>query len=147
MDIEKELPMALRAAYLSLHRNSDACFTEFDVTADQFVLMCALQDEKALTQRELAVRITSDPSTVRAMLVLLEDRGLVRRQPHPTDSRAKTVALTATGKRRLKKLIKVGQPIRDCMFGVLSQAESKKLVSLLGKVADSLKDYPSPTAS
>ena len=39
----------------------------------------------------------SDPSTVRAMLVLLEERGLVSRDTHPTDGRARTVALTAVG--------------------------------------------------
>ena len=34
-----ELPMALRAAYLALHRRSDARFLEYGVTADQFVLL------------------------------------------------------------------------------------------------------------
>ena len=38
--------------------------------------------------RELARRMPSDPSTVRAMLVLLEKRGLVQRNWNPTDSRA-----------------------------------------------------------
>src|SRR5262245_50816333 len=32
--------------------------------------------------------MSSDPSTVRAMLVLLEQRGLVERDTHPTDARA-----------------------------------------------------------
>ena len=39
-------------------------------------------------------RISSDPNTVRAMLLLLEQRGLVVRERHPTDGRARTVALT-----------------------------------------------------
>ncbi|MCC9600710.1 MarR family transcriptional regulator [Stieleria sp. JC731] len=143
MEPQTDLPLALRAAYLSLHRNSDACFSDHGITADQFVLMSALAEGNALTQRELACRISSDPSTIRAMLVLLEDHGMVRRKPHPTDSRAKTVSLTAAGKRKVKKLGNAGQPIRDCMYEALSPAEAKKLVKLLGKVSDALKDYQS----
>ena len=94
-----DLAIALRAAYLALHRRSEAAFAPHGVTADQFVLLATLARGHALTQRELARRMSSDPSTVRAMLVLLEQRGLVERDTHPTDARARTVALTAAGKR------------------------------------------------
>jgi MarR family len=92
-----ELAIALRAAYLALHRRSEAAFASHGVTADQFVLLATLNRGHALTQRELARRMSSDPSTVRAMLVLLERRGLVEREAHPTDARARTVALTSKG--------------------------------------------------
>ena len=86
MTTNSELPMALRAAYLTLHRRSEAQFEKHGVTADQFVLLATLARGDALTQRELARRMPSDPSTVRAMLVLLEKQGLVRRDAHPSDS-------------------------------------------------------------
>ena len=85
LDPQEQIPLALRAAYLMLHRRSDAVFAPFGVTADQFVLMARLSERGAMTQKELAVCMPSDPSTVRAMLVLLEERGLVRREAHPTD--------------------------------------------------------------
>lgn len=135
---ERELPLALRAAYMALHRRTDAIFAEHGVTADQFVLLLALREGRSLTQRELADRISSDSSTVRAMLVLLEKNSLVARASHPTDSRAKTVELTTEGKRKLRKLWKVGQPIRDQMVDGLSRHEAEVLISLLGRVADSL---------
>src|SRR5690242_8204901 len=82
-----DLALALRAAYLALHRRSDAYFARHGVTADQFVLLAALAGGGARTQRDLARRAASDPNTVRAMLVLLEGRGLVTRGRHPTDGR------------------------------------------------------------
>ena len=91
MTTQSELPLALRTAYMALHRRSEAVFGEQGVTADQFVLLATLSRGQALTQRELARRMPSDPRTVRAMLVLLEQRGLVQRDVHPTDSRARTV--------------------------------------------------------
>src|SRR5262245_50626092 len=97
MNIESNIAIALRTAYLALHRRSETRFAKYGVTADQFVLLATLARGSALTQRELARNMSSDPSTVRAMLPLLERRGLVAREMHPTDARARTVALTALG--------------------------------------------------
>lgn len=138
MEQEPGLPLALRAAYMALHRSTDAKFAPHGVTADQFVLLLALNESRTLTQRELADRISSDPSTVRAMLVLLEKSGFVRRASHPTDSRAKTVELTPNGKRKLRKLWKVGQSIRDEMYDAMTPEEAELLIRLLRKVPDSL---------
>ena len=136
-----DLPIALRAAYLALHRRSEARFARHGVTADQFVLLASLaRGGHALTQRELARRMGSDPSTVRAMLVLLEKRGLVSRETHPTDGRARTVALTAVGQRKFRQAWKAGQAIRDQMVSSLSDTESRLLVKLLGRVSKSLAD-------
>src|SRR5205085_66588 len=49
-----EIAMALRAAYLAMHRRSDAQFARRGVTADQFVLLAALAGGGAVTQRDLA---------------------------------------------------------------------------------------------
>jgi DNA-binding MarR family transcriptional regulator len=135
---ESELPMALRAAYLTLHRRSDARFAPHGVTADQFVLLATLARGGALTQRELARRMPSDPSTVRAMLVLLEKRGLVQRNWNPTDSRARMVALTAAGRRKFRQLWKAGESIRSEMIDALHSDEVETLVGLLRKIATSL---------
>ena len=133
-----ELPMALRAAYLALHRRSDARFLEYGVTADQFVLLATLARGDALTQRELARRMPSDPSTVRAMLVLLEKRGLVSSDAHPSDSRARTAALTAAGKRKFRQVFKAGESIRQQMLESLQPRDGEVLTRLLNQVAESL---------
>ena len=138
MSTGSELPLALRAAYLALHRRSEAAFAAHGVTADQFVLLATLARGQALTQRELARRMSSDPSTVRAMLVLLERRGLVERDAHPTDARARTVALTAAGGRAFRKLWAAGEPIRAQMLGALQPDEAATLVRLLTRVAGAL---------
>jgi DNA-binding MarR family transcriptional regulator len=133
------IPIALRAAYLALHRRSDARFAPHGVTADQFVLLATLaRGGEALTQRELARRMSSDPSTVRAMLVLLAARGLVERDSHPADARARTVALTAKGMRVFRRLWTAGEPIRAQMLGALQPGEAATLVRLLGRLAEAL---------
>ena len=140
-----DLALTLRAAYLALHRWSDAAFASRGVTADQFVLLATLaRGGEVLTQRELARRMSSDPSTVRAMLVLLERGGLVERDAHPTDARARTVALTAKGGRVFRRLWTAGKLIRAQILGALQPGEAKTLVRLLGYVAEALNSESTP---
>src|SRR5580704_13948880 len=109
MNHGRELPRLLRAAYFGMHRVSDALFSKYGVTADQFVLLACLAEQDAITQQELAHRASSDPSTIRAMLVLLEGRGLVTRARHPADSRARMVTLAAKGRRLFQRLWKTSE--------------------------------------
>jgi DNA-binding MarR family transcriptional regulator len=53
---------------------------------------------RPLTLRGLAERLAADPPYVTLMVDDLQERGLVRRMPHPEDRRAKLVELTAAGR-------------------------------------------------
>lgn len=144
MTANSDIPIALRAAYLALHRKSETRFAPQGVTADQFVLLATLSRGHALTQRELARRMSSDPSTVRAMLVLLERCGLVQRETPATDARARAVSLTAAGKRKFRKLWAAGEMIRKQMLDSLLPDEAEVLVGLLTRVADALNAEGAP---
>lgn len=130
--------MALRAAYMAMHRRTDSEFAKYGVTADQFVLMATLERGGSMTQRELARQMPSDPSTVRAMLVLLENQGFIERESHPTDSRALLVSLTAAGKRKFRQLWKAGDEIRSQMFRSVPKDELMNLIERLQNIAASL---------
>jgi DNA-binding MarR family transcriptional regulator len=142
-----DIAIALRAAYLALHRRSEAAFAPRGITADQFVLLATLSRGHALTQRELARRMSSDPSTVRAMLVLLERRGLIERDAHPTDARKRTVALTGEGKRVFRQLWTAGESIRAEMLDALHSDEAETLVGLLTRLATALNPDRGPVSS
>jgi DNA-binding MarR family transcriptional regulator len=51
-----------------------------------------------LTLRALAERLVADPPYVTLIVDDLEERGLVRRTPHPDDRRSKLVQLTTAGR-------------------------------------------------
>ena len=134
----REVARALRAAYLALHRQTNDCFAQDGVTADQFVLLSALADGDAVTQQELVRRISSDPNTVRAMLLLLEGRGLVTRERHPADGRARCVTLTAKGRQVFKKVWTKSEPLRARLLAAFRPDEVAALVRLLQRVAEVL---------
>jgi DNA-binding MarR family transcriptional regulator len=130
-----DIAMALRAAYLTFHRQANAYFARHGVTADQFVLLAALQEQDGVTQQDLVRRISSDPNTVRAMLLLLEEQGFVARAPHPTDGRALSVVLTANGQRTYAKLREGSEPLRGRLLAAFRPDEATAFLELLDRVA------------
>jgi DNA-binding MarR family transcriptional regulator len=130
-----------------MHRQSDARFARRGVTADQFVLLATLVGVRAVTQRELARRTGSDPNTVRAMLLLLERRGLVARAAHPTDGRARTVTLTSDGRTAYRRLWRDGEPVRRRLLSALGPGEADELIALLNRITSSMAPEPTRTRS
>lgn len=128
--------MGLRSAYWAMHRRADAELTRLGVTADQFVLLSILSDGDGMTQQELGKQASSDPNTVRAMLVLLEARGLVSRKPHPTDGRARNVLLTAKGRRTFKHLWSNSNAFRVRLAGLFDRREAEELLEKLQRIAE-----------
>jgi DNA-binding MarR family transcriptional regulator len=138
-----QLAMALRIAYLTLHRQTNVALARSLITADQFVVLTALAEERAITQRELVERTSSDPNTLRAMLVLLEERSLIERPPHPTDGRARSVALTPAGRKMQQKLWRQSNSLRRRMLAEFTDDEADTLGQFLDRFRDCLtKERP-----
>jgi DNA-binding MarR family transcriptional regulator len=133
-----DVARALRAAYLALHRQTNASLADDGVTADQFVVLSALADADAVTQQDLVRRVSSDPNTVRAILLLLEGRGLVAREPHPGDGRARRVTLTPKGRRLFRALWAKTEPVRARLQAAFGADEMTTLLALLRRVAGAL---------
>jgi DNA-binding MarR family transcriptional regulator len=133
-----ELAMSLRFTYLAMHRRADAVFARFGVTADQFVLLATLSEADGLTQQDLARRMSSDASTVWAMLALLEERGLVVRSAHPRDRRARCVSLTPKGRRAFQSMAEASEGIRAQLLESLRPEQVNMLKQLLACVADAM---------
>jgi len=132
--------MALRFAYLAMHRRADAVMARFGVTADQFVLLASLAEADALTQQELARRFSSDASTVWAMLALLEERGFVVRAAHPSDRRARCVSLTPKGRRALERMKVGSDDVRARILDALGPEQVDTLKNLLACVTNAMAD-------
>jgi len=69
------------------------------------------------------------------------------RDTHPTDARARTVALTAKGLRAFRRLWRAGASIRARMLAALGPGEAGTLVRLLGRAAEALDPGRGPISS
>jgi len=129
--------MQLRGAYGLIRRVAQTRLADSDATVDQVVIMTLLAEEDGLTQKDLVERAFSDPSTVRAMLVLLEQRGLVRREVCDEDARARRVYLTSDGRRQQKALVRrshIGDAAR--LEALFDDEELRLLRAFLQRIID-----------
>jgi DNA-binding MarR family transcriptional regulator len=130
-----ELSMALRRAYMRLHRDTCARCAEENITADQFVLMNVVNSAGSAKQSTLVELVDSDANTISAMLRRLQHRGLICREKHPVDLRANTVQLTEKGSQLLAILEQKTMANRSDMEHAFSPEELENLISLLRRLA------------
>jgi DNA-binding MarR family transcriptional regulator len=84
------------------------------------------------TMREVAARLRCDPSTVSLAADKLQSAGLIARQPHPTDGRKRTLALTERGHELWDEL---RSRLHDSgFFANLDAEEQSTLLALLTKM-------------
>jgi len=137
MRFRDTLAMRLRHAYFPIRRVTRNRLAEFDITVDQYVVLTLLAEEQGCTQQDLVEQVCSDPSSMRAILVLLEKRGLIRRKVCMIDARARRVFLTARGRKLQSKLLSEGpQQLPSHLKGVLTDNELKTLLRCLDKIAN-----------
>lgn len=111
-----------------------------DLTHSQFVLMASIHwltlQKKDVTQVLLSSHTKIDPMTTSTVLRTLQAKGLLQRQEHSTDTRAKTVGLTEEGKKTVKKAVKIVENFDKAFFSTLGNKThtfNDQLLTLLGQ--------------
>jgi DNA-binding MarR family transcriptional regulator len=142
-----EFAMLLRKAYLTFHRRANARIIKSGVTADQFVVLTMLAQEEGVTQITLVERTASDPNTVAAILRLLERRGLVRREAHARDGRARCVFLASKGRRLQRKLTREADVMLAALWNAVDEATRPAVLRGLEQVHSYFSSFSGTTAS
>lgn len=95
----------------------------YDLTHSQFVLLASIlwlmQQNESITQIVLSNHTKIDPMTTSTVLRTLQKKGLLQRQEHSTDTRAKTVELTPNGIEMAKLAVKTVEKFDHEFFQVL----------------------------
>jgi DNA-binding MarR family transcriptional regulator len=92
-----ELASLLRPALLRLTRIVRNQRVDLSVTLTQLSAMATLQKRGPMSAGELANCERVQPPSMTKVLANLEERGLVRREVHPTDRRQAIIAITDDG--------------------------------------------------
>jgi DNA-binding MarR family transcriptional regulator len=89
-----------------------------------------LEHSGPTAMRDLAEQFRSDASYITGVVDGLEQRGLARREPHPTDRRVKTVVLTDLG-RQVSQDVRKRMSVPPPAFAALDAQELRTLRDLL----------------
>jgi DNA-binding MarR family transcriptional regulator len=129
------LAWLLYRAHWALAAELTAALEPLGVSARGYhVLRAALSGEH--TQRELADMVGLDKTTMVVTLDELERAGLAERRLAPHDRRARIVAVTGAGKRKVAEAEKVKEGVQAEVLGELSAREGEALMAALSRLVE-----------
>lgn len=125
-----------------INRETDWLLHDLNVSRTAMIILAALRrsgDGQRLSPSELSQAALLSSAGMTAQLDQLEERGLVRRSPHPEDRRALYVTLTPSGQRLVDKAIQTYNAGHKRILTSLSSSERQALDTLLRKLLVSLE--------
>jgi DNA-binding MarR family transcriptional regulator len=112
------------------------------LTTALFALLNVLEARKGAIQQEIGAVMGIDPSTLVSLIDQLENAGLAKRRPRPTDRRAREVAITPKGRRVLKQAKQMAVQVEADVLRGLSTAERRQLLALLRRALAAAPPQP-----
>lgn len=116
MYLVKQLELAIRALL-------DDVLRPYGVTTLQYTALTVLQDRGALSSAQLARRAFLRPQTMHQMVLTLEERGFIAREPRPGNGRALLARLTEAGTRLLDECTPEVRKLEHAMLADLSAGQ------------------------
>jgi len=118
---------------------------EFDalglgITIEQWILLKIIEEEKELSQKELAQKSTRDPASITRTLDLLQKKNFVIREALPNNRRQYNIILTKEGAAFVQKNMDVVHQQRLKSVEGLSNADLQSLKQMLQKIQNNLSD-------
>lgn len=121
------------------HQTSMAIFSEelgsYEVTSLQFAILQTLVDEPGADQITVAQRVALDAATSGSVIMRLEERGWLRREPSPLDRRRKLLWITAEGEKMAMDMKKPARKVQQRLLAGLSEAEKGQFLEMLKKIS------------
>ncbi|MEM6383353.1 MAG: MarR family transcriptional regulator [Pseudomonadota bacterium] len=131
--IARELDRVVRKIDAQMHRRMPAVDCGRIGPMGGLLLM-QLQAIQPCPIQTLATAMGRDNSQLTRLIRDLESKGLLTREPSPSDGRATILSLTAEGTEFLKAAKSTLASVVDEVVAPLSQEERQTFVSLLGKI-------------
>lgn len=125
-----------------INRETDRFLHDLNVSRTTIIILAALRrssDGQRLSPSELSQAAMLSSAGMTAQLDQLEERGLVRRSPHPEDRRALYVTLTRPGEKLVDRAIEAYNAGHKRMLTALSSSDRQALDALLRKLLISLE--------
>jgi DNA-binding MarR family transcriptional regulator len=110
------------------------------LTAVQFVTLCAVRDHGPSSLTELVKATAVDQATIRGIVERLKARELITLEPDPEDRRKVIVGLTTDGDRLVQQTVPCAARISELTMSNLNPAEQVAVLFLLRKMIDDPQD-------
>ncbi len=136
--------LVMMKAHRALGRLATQSIESFEVCLSDFGIMELLLHKGPQPVNEIGRRIELTSGAITTAVDRLESRGLVTREAHESDRRARIVRLTARGEEEAARVFTGHKAAMDFAASGLSKTERATLIQLLKKLGTSAGDSAAP---
>jgi DNA-binding MarR family transcriptional regulator len=135
-DDEQTLTEAFWSVARRLRQLRSAGMAQWDINPSHGRALSVLARHGTMRLSELSDHLRIAARSVTEVVDALEERGLVTRQPDPSDRRATLLSLTPEGVRINEAIWSTRSAEADAFFGALSATDRAQLARILRKLQD-----------
>lgn len=110
------------------------CERDYGITRREWRVLSSLAEADGVQSSELAVRATLDRARTSRAITGLAEKGLLRREPKPSDRREVHLYLTDEGRRVYREVFPRIAAIQHELLSPFSDAERRQLSSLMARL-------------
>jgi MarR family 2-MHQ and catechol resistance regulon transcriptional repressor len=136
--------LVMMKAHRALQRLATRSIESSEWGLSDFAVMEMLLHKGPQPVNEIGRRIELTSGAITTAVDRLESLGLVTREAHPSDRRARIVRLTAAGKEQAAKIFAVHKAAMDSAASGLSKTERATLIELLKRLGTSAGTQAAP---
>lgn len=136
-DFSEQVGHLLRRAYQRHTALFQQIIPDTQLTAAQFVVLCAVRDSGACSLSHIVKQTAIDQATIRGVIDRLKSRKLVVVRHDEMDRRKVLVSLTDAGQSLVESMVPFAFDITEHTFSGFNPAERMALIYLLNKMCAS----------
>ena len=126
----------------AVHTQTAAALGSVGLTPALFAILNVVGAREGTIQQELGSALGIDRSTMVSLIDQLENAGLAKRRPSATDRRARQIAITPKGRRRLQRARALISGVEDDVLAGLTAQQRHELMTLLRRALASAPAQP-----
>lgn len=134
-ELHERIPFLLSQLGVHLAEDFVRRLEPFGVEPRTYAVLKALSEADGQTQRQLSVQLGIHRNVMVTVIDKLENQGLVKRMPHPSDRRAFAVTLTGKARELLPKLDEQGRKQEVEITAPFTAAERKTVLRDLQRMS------------
>jgi MarR family transcriptional regulator, lower aerobic nicotinate degradation pathway regulator len=135
-DFHDQIGHLLRRAYQRHVAIFQEAIPDSDLTAAQFVTLCAVMEQRSCSLNDIVKTTWIDQATIRGVVDRLKSRALIEVSADPEDGRKLVIRATEAGIALIERTIPFAQQVTERTYGALNPAERIALLFLLRKMME-----------
>jgi DNA-binding MarR family transcriptional regulator len=137
--LEEAIGFQTAFTYRKLTRTICSFLKPYDITPEQWTVLKRVGEQNGLNQKELALKADKDPATLTRILDILEQKGLIAKQPNANDRRSFLIFVSEQGERLIQELVPYLESVFQRIIQQIDAEDLKTYQRVLTQINENLE--------